>query len=218
MTENYREYMFTSNATDFYCCNPGDVCWTTPSVCAGDGSTFTCSRGSNTWCCLKDQEICTQLSGQINICYSSAKNPLQNTSATLLNQTYSSLSAAQPSASYYSFDPAVVISQTVPTPTQPTPATSSSALSSEKPSSNQISGGAIAGIVIGVVAVIAIAGLAAVLFLRSKKKKISLSEKSTMSRNDRRPVEEIRTYPDNTPQEMQANPIKPVELPDRRMQ
>jgi hypothetical protein len=93
MTENFREYMFTSNVTDFvcplwigpprfwcnapsvcvtvgstskqYCCNPGDVCWTTPSVCAGDGSTFTCSRYSYTWCCLKNQSVHTPSTPEI---------------------------------------------------------------------------------------------------------------------------------------------------------
>ncbi|KAH7066318.1 hypothetical protein BKA63DRAFT_557838 [Paraphoma chrysanthemicola] len=209
MTEIYREYMFTSNVTDFVCPlwvgPPRYICFA-PSVCATALST------PKQYCCNPGD-----LSGSVNVCWSSAKNPIQNTSATALNKTFSSLSSAQPSASYYVFDPAVVIAQAVPTSTQPTSATSSSALSSEQPSTNQISGGAVAGIVIGVVAIIAIACLAAVLFLRSRKRNQSVSNESTRSRKDRRPVEEVQIHLDNTPQEMQANSIKPAELPNHRM-
>jgi hypothetical protein len=88
MTDYFDHYMFTSNATNFvcpawlfggytwsclppnacatdpsttkqYCCDAGDVCWTAPSVCASDGSTFTCSSGSYTWCCLKNKFVHT---------------------------------------------------------------------------------------------------------------------------------------------------------------
>jgi hypothetical protein len=88
MTDYFDHYMFTSNVTNFvarrgcsedyawkrpppnacatdpsttkqYCCDAGDVCWTTSSVCAGDGSTFTCCSGSYTWCCLKNKFVHT---------------------------------------------------------------------------------------------------------------------------------------------------------------
>lgn len=35
-----------------YCCDYGDVCWTTTSPCASDGSTLDCGSGETTWCCL----------------------------------------------------------------------------------------------------------------------------------------------------------------------
>jgi uncharacterized protein HemX len=89
-------------------------------------------------------------------------------------------------------------------------------LSNGTTSPNHISGGAIAGIVIGVVAVIAIAGLAAVLFLRSRQRKQNYSKQLTRSQNNHQPVEELRTHLDHVPQEMQAISIKPVELPDLR--
>src|ERR1700761_2817668 len=84
----FDNYMFTSNATGFvcptwlsgqytwtcsppnacatdpstnkqYCCDTGDICWTTPSVCASGDSTFTCTSGTAKWCCLKDKFVQT---------------------------------------------------------------------------------------------------------------------------------------------------------------
>lgn len=52
----------STTKTKQYCCDAGDagdVCWTTSSVCASDGSTFTCSSGSYTWCCLKNKFVYT---------------------------------------------------------------------------------------------------------------------------------------------------------------
>jgi hypothetical protein len=159
------------------------------------------------------REICTQLAGQVRICYSSAKNPLQNITASLLNQTYSSLSSAQPSASAYNFDPAVLIAQTQPTLTRPVTATSSGVPPNAKPSPNHLSGGAIAGVVIGALAVAAIAGLAAILFLQHRKNNQNhYPEPSTRAPqpNLQPPFEDSHYH---VPQEMQAIPINPVELP-----
>ena len=88
MTDSFKQYGFTSNVTDFvcpgwasggytwkcqapnacatetstnkqYCCDAGDVCWTTSSVCATGGSTFTCTSSGSTWCCLTDKYVHT---------------------------------------------------------------------------------------------------------------------------------------------------------------
>src|SRR4051812_44569059 len=86
MTDSFQRYMFTSDVTNFvcsdwlfghytwkcltsnacatdltvakqYCCNAGDICWTTSTVCASDDSTFTCSSATYTWCCLRNKFI-----------------------------------------------------------------------------------------------------------------------------------------------------------------
>jgi hypothetical protein len=92
MTDYFDPYMFMSNVTNFvcpawlfghytwecpppkacatdpsttkqYCCGAGGVCWTTSSVCAGDGSTFTCGGRRHKWCCLTNKFVQTLRGG-----------------------------------------------------------------------------------------------------------------------------------------------------------
>ena len=109
------------------------------------------------------REVCTQIAGQINICYSTAHDLLNDISVDSLNGTFSSLSSAAPSASSYTFNPSRLLAETqassgkaLPTEfARPDPNSGTSGSSA-----STLSGGAIAGIVIGVVAAIVLACLA----------------------------------------------------------
>lgn len=57
---------------------------------------------------------CTATKNQINICWSTEHDILNNITNKMLNNTYSSLSAAHPSATSRSFDPLALIAQTAP--------------------------------------------------------------------------------------------------------
>ncbi|KAH8690650.1 hypothetical protein BGW36DRAFT_58296 [Talaromyces proteolyticus] len=210
MTDAFDSYFFSSNLSSYscpalnnlecqppaacaresstgneYCCDAGDVCWRFASKCQTDGSTLSCGNGDNTWCCLYPSEICTQTSGQINICWSTAHDTLTNISLSTLNQTYLSLSSASPSASSWSFSPEKLIAATATTTTSTSTSTTKhtamttdthSSTTSATPSSttspsssSSLSGGAIAGIVIGAVAgVVIIVALLLYLFRRRR--------------------------------------------------
>ncbi|KAH8817218.1 hypothetical protein F5884DRAFT_853641 [Xylogone sp. PMI_703] len=211
MTDYYDNYFFTSNVTSYvcpnfgddqckppnacardpntgkrYCCDAADnICWALTSTCANDGSTIDCGDGQNTWCCLDQTEICTQIRGQINICWNSAHDTLNNISISALNKTYSSLSSATPSASSWTFDPVLLIAATqtysTKTSTSTSVSTTSSAptKSSSAPppptttphSSSSLSGGAIAGIVIGVIAALVLLAIGIFLLRRRNKQR-----------------------------------------------
>ncbi|KAF1809451.1 hypothetical protein P152DRAFT_461397 [Eremomyces bilateralis CBS 781.70] len=254
MADIFRDSLFTSKATDYvcpkwtspwrfwcnapsicttdsrtskqYCCNPGDICWAPTSACSGDGSTFTCTSGDSTWCCLKDKEICTQLTGQRNICYTTSPNPLQNFTESVLDDTFSSLSSAAPTASAYRFDLAALLGQTTHTSGQiadPTGTSSTSdgvplsnSPSSGQPSAGSLSGGAIAGIVIGALAVVVIAALVVVLFLRYRQK--PKNQVAQLAQPQTGPkyfpsVEVSQAAPPVVPYELQFISVSPAELP-----
>jgi len=119
-----------------FCCEFGtDICWNHAATCADDGTTSVCTRGTSTWCCMRNSEICTGSSGQINICWSASKNPLLQIDTKVLNDTASKLIAAQPSASLYTFDPNALIALTA--------STSSSSTSTSKPTPGSTSGSSI---------------------------------------------------------------------------
>ncbi|KAK4183021.1 hypothetical protein QBC35DRAFT_131794 [Podospora australis] len=122
-----------------YCCedvNQG-TCWIDTTPCATDGSTFKCTRGSSSWCCLTDKEICTESAGQINICWAAEpKNLLRDISPNALRSAYSSLTSARPDASSYTFDPQLLIAATAsPSSSSSRPATSDTSTTST-PSTN----------------------------------------------------------------------------------
>ncbi|KAF2279622.1 uncharacterized protein EI97DRAFT_464843 [Westerdykella ornata] len=96
----------------YYCCDPGKggVCWTGSETCSGQGgkapggSQTGCEMNDgNVFCCLAKREECTQVRGQINICWA-PENPISNFSAAVMNDTFSSLSAAAPSATTWEFN------------------------------------------------------------------------------------------------------------------
>jgi hypothetical protein len=112
-------------------------------------SALTCHR-----------EQCTQGWGQINICWSTSDNILGLLNATKLNETYSSLSSAFPTASSYTIDRAALFQFTSTSATRSAsatevPATAAATESSPPESSssrhNRLSGEATGGIVGGVI-------------------------------------------------------------------
>lgn len=135
----------------------------------------------------------------------------------MLNETYSSLSSAQPLASSYTFDPLKLIAQTW-TSTQTATATNSAPPSNDNPSPNSLSGGAIAGIVIGAVAAIAIACLAAFLLVRHRQRKQNGLAQAAMSQADPKYAQLAQEYQGDSrhmPQEMQADTTQAIELPTK---
>ncbi|KAL9622660.1 MAG: hypothetical protein Q9160_002970 [Pyrenula sp. 1 TL-2023] len=131
-----------------------------------------------------NSEKCTESPGQINICWASAHDLLLNISSPTLNDTYSSLSSAKPSASSWSFDPQTLIAatQTTSSTTSKTTSSTTTALptSSVTPSpttspvssssSSPISGGAIAGIVVGALAGLTVLSAAIWFLMRHTRK------------------------------------------------
>ncbi|PVH94512.1 hypothetical protein DM02DRAFT_633656 [Periconia macrospinosa] len=174
-----------------YCCTTGSkdaVCWINSQTCRGEDKKpatgqLGCPTNAspNGYCCRSDKEQCTLRSGQINICWAVPANPIATVSQDLINNTYSSLLSASPSAKTLTVELAALLStsSSVPPssststpsntpssspPAEPlsstpstTPSTSPSTSPSPPPTSSSISGGAIGGIVAG-----AIAGIAAV--------------------------------------------------------
>jgi hypothetical protein len=126
------------------------------------------------------RESCTPNPSKINICISVTDSVLHNVSESVLNQTYSSLTSAQPSARTYSFDPYELEAQTQTTLTRQASASSSSSSSRSTASSSQaagptdhhhsLSGGAIAGIVIGVLVGVAVIAVLVTFLLKRRKR------------------------------------------------
>ncbi|KAH7087869.1 hypothetical protein FB567DRAFT_560565 [Paraphoma chrysanthemicola] len=181
----------------WYCCAPGvadSVCWNGATKCDGGDATtpsaqqIGCTSGTVKYCCLdKTLEDCTKIQGQFNICWSVQNNPLRPLNASRLNETFSSLSSASPTALSYTVDrqQLLALTSTTPgassatptinsTPASATASTSASATSSSSPSSNPssdsgLSGGAIGGIVGGIIGGLALLGAIAFFIFRRRK-------------------------------------------------
>ncbi|KAF2265341.1 hypothetical protein CC78DRAFT_579491 [Lojkania enalia] len=176
-----------------YCCGAASVdavCWSGSSDCGANNEPLSnqigCDSGQNAFCCLEGREECTQRLNQINICWATAANPYVNITNQQMNATFSSLSAAAPSASRYSFDPQELLASTtsISPSSSSTPATISTTSKINDPStisnpddhSSGLSGGSIAGIVVGVVGGLAIIGAGAFFFWRRGNKKLHRNE------------------------------------------
>ncbi|KFZ03710.1 hypothetical protein V502_10725 [Pseudogymnoascus sp. VKM F-4520 (FW-2644)] len=120
----------------FFCCDPKSVCYAGTTTCSSDSSTFQCGTKSNAWCCTSDSESCTGTSGQINVCWSKLRDLLLDVGIPVLNKTYTSLSAADPEVTSWSFNPQALIAATDTTSqASSTTPSSSSTPSSSTPSS-----------------------------------------------------------------------------------
>ncbi|KAF2232881.1 hypothetical protein EV356DRAFT_232139 [Viridothelium virens] len=191
-----------------YCCDsfgPDSVCWALGISCAPDGSTITCG-GSEEYCCYAALETCTRTPDQFNNCWLTGTNILANADVTKLNQTFSSLNSASPSATFFTFTPnaylvtsfmssdsassssifshtsssvSAGLASTASSPLSPvttTPQTSPT-LSSQ---GSSLPGGAIAGIVIG--ALVTLSLLTGAFYIgRWSKKTQDLSSKRTFA-------------------------------------
>ena len=119
------------------------------------------------------------------MCYATAQDKIGNVSQQLLEDTFSSLSSANPQATTFSFD-ATSLSAFAAIPSTSSSITSSStspssAASTTTPAatghSSSLSGGAIAGAVIGSVAgIVIILGLAYLAFRRRSSQKATIDE------------------------------------------
>ncbi|KAE8854208.1 hypothetical protein HRS9122_01200 [Pyrenophora teres f. teres] len=166
----------------------------TPRTCPG--SSFVCK--SPNVCAFDDRltkcEICTERANQVNVCWSTLKDPIALLNATAVNETAQSLEFARPSAATYpiSLSDLQALSSTTATPPSATPSPSGKPPSSSSvappvsaaatassppfPSSTAkgnggsgLSGGAIGGIVGGVVGGLALLGIAGLLLWRRKR-------------------------------------------------
>ncbi|CAA9960607.1 hypothetical protein PTMSG1_04007 [Pyrenophora teres f. maculata] len=179
---------FDDRLTKWYCCDAG----------AADAST-----GLLVWieCFLlfeveltSTSEICTERANQVNVCWSTLKDPIALLNATAVNETAQSLEFARPSAATYpiSLSDLQALSSTTATPPSATPSpsgkppssssvappVSAAATASSPPfptstakgnGGSGLSGGAIGGIVGGVVGGLALLGIAGLLLWRRKR-------------------------------------------------
>ncbi|KAH7089240.1 hypothetical protein FB567DRAFT_591351 [Paraphoma chrysanthemicola] len=168
----------------YYCCNPGDpsaVCYTGMNVdCKGTngGPSGAQQQCTSKYCCLLDREKCTQVTNQINICWATAENPVANLSKQLSNETYSSLSSAQPSATSFPININALLASSTPASLASSLSASATSSTSSSPSPSTtgtnggggggLSGGAIGGIVGGVVGGLALLGAIAFFLWRRK--------------------------------------------------
>ena len=129
---------------------------------------------------------------QINICWATPENPIANVTQDKMNETFSSLSSARPSATEYSFDLQALYATSTSTSSsasasattsgaagsaaQSQSASSTASPSPSSSSSSGLSGGAIAGIVIGAIAVIALIGIGAFILFRRNRKNARAAE------------------------------------------
>ncbi|KAL2842738.1 hypothetical protein BJY01DRAFT_248891 [Aspergillus pseudoustus] len=178
-----------------YCCDPASdstvangTCWGLPSDCTNDNRQLQCRSGSTNWCCLYETEECTEVPNQQSICWNQERSPLRNISVDILEDLYSSLAVASPSARTWDFDPATLLPDTstststtsststsasVSTPTTADTATSSPSSIPDTDSSDSVSlsGGAIAGIVVGAVAGLMIVAVGAFFMLKRRRRR-----------------------------------------------
>ncbi|EME80225.1 uncharacterized protein MYCFIDRAFT_204508 [Pseudocercospora fijiensis CIRAD86] len=178
----------------YYCCSGEyyNACRAFSTSCTDSASTQTCGDGS--WCCLSETsgERCTSRSGQINVCVATQDNLIADVSQLLMNETYSSLTAANPSATTYSVDVTSLVALATSSSSSSIATTSTASVSSTSSTASPVSAaaaprgtpiatGAIAGGVVGGVAGLAIIGGAIWFFLRRSKKAKSKSKNQDLS-------------------------------------
>ncbi|RMZ71888.1 transmembrane alpha-helix domain-containing [Pyrenophora seminiperda CCB06] len=214
---------FDDRIAKWYCCDADGsdaVCWGPNVGCDGgnqhtpSGSQQVCSSGDNAFCCLK--------SSQVNICWSTLKDPLATLNVTAVNETAHSLEAASPSAATYSISLSALLALTSTTaaPSSVTGSPSGKPSSSAGPSasatpaassstptgkSSGLSGGAIGGIVGGVVGGLALLGIAGILLWRRRQKKQSNPYEPANMNSPTMPPHSPAQLPANAVMEMDAH-------------
>lgn len=170
--------------------------------------------------------------GQINICWATAANPVANVSHEKMNDTFSSLSSQNPSATLFTVQLAAITATRSSSATSPpgsstsssssapssTSSTTSSAaaVSSTSAASNDsgISGGAIGGAVVGGVAGLALIGVGIFFFLRRRRAGKSLGTKELDGNPYAHPAQSTWDNGNGTQKyAYEAAPQKPVEMP-----
>lgn len=161
------------------------MCWTFAQDCSGDGTQRECSVNGSEWCC-RSFEDCTDVPGQINVCWGPWENPNENRSAPdalIYNQAQypvlpalSTASAAEPTATGSS--------AAEPTATQSSTAAPTITKSSTA-SNPSLSLGPIIGIGIGCgVAGVALAAGVGFLLFRRRKRGVSPGPAQQCDRSD----------------------------------
>ncbi|KFY16589.1 hypothetical protein V492_01227 [Pseudogymnoascus sp. VKM F-4246] len=191
----------------------------------------------DTFAATPKAESCTGTTSQINVCWSKVHNVLRDIDKTTLNETFSSLSAADPEATSWVFNPQTIIAATATTSQTPTSTPSSSSTDSTAaptttandtpapgstqapptpssvPSSKSLSGGAIGGIVVGAVAGVVIIALA-LFFLRRRqnKKKAQYANVpwATMPPKQEQPAHELSTGKQEPSHELYSGKQEPT--------
>ncbi|KAM3423561.1 hypothetical protein BST61_g988 [Cercospora zeina] len=180
---------YDSVVDKYYCCSGAsyNICRAFAAACGGStggpsSSQQECTSGSDSWCCLENSESCTQRTGQVNVCVATQDNPIGAVPQSLMNDTFSSLSSASPSASTFSVDVASLAARATATSTS---TSSSSSTSTGSPNSTPsetgsspngesddgVSGGTIAGAVVGGVAGLALIVALAWFLLRRRARR-----------------------------------------------
>ncbi|KAH6622002.1 hypothetical protein C7974DRAFT_377632 [Boeremia exigua] len=174
-------------ADKYYCCHPGGKCTGSKEVCTHGialAGQQLCDKNDTAFCCMKTSEQCTEIGEQINVCWSNTLNPVEHISEEVMNNAFSSLSSADPSATAYAVK--LIDLLQLSTSTMVSSSTATSASSSENPSivssasssptsntklqeNNWLSGGAIGGIIGGVVGGLALLGVVGFLLWRPRR-------------------------------------------------
>ncbi|KAF2213190.1 hypothetical protein CERZMDRAFT_96857 [Cercospora zeae-maydis SCOH1-5] len=178
---------YDSVVDKYYCCSGAsyNICRAFAAECGGSNgspssSQQECTSGSVSWCCLENIESCTQRTGQVNVCVATQDNPIGAVPQSLMNETFSSLSSASPSASTFSVDVASLAARATATSTTSSASTSTSSPTSTASetasppnggSNDGVSGGTIAGAVVGGVAGLALIGALVWFLLRRRARR-----------------------------------------------
>lgn len=175
------------------------MCWTFSQDCSGDDTQRQCSANGSDWCC-RAYEACTDIVGQINVCWGPWENPLENMSAAdalIYNQAHfpvlPSLTTASAAGSTATESATASDSSASGLTTTESPTASGSSAAgftdtdSPTASGSSLSLGSIIGIGVGCgVAGVALAAGVGFLFLRRRRRDVSLGSAQHLVRADER--------------------------------
>jgi hypothetical protein len=164
------------------------MCWTFAEECTGDSTQRGCSVNGYNWCC-RSYETCTNIPGQINICWPPWGNPNENRSAPdalIFNQAnYPILPAL--STTRTADSTAAATSAAGSTTTGPAASGATTITGASTPSDPPLSLGAIVGIGIGcgVAGVVLAAGATLLIFRRRRRRGVQVPPPGPAQQYDR---------------------------------